>query len=92
MSRALKLRRLVLTPLVALACVAVPMNAAAPASGDPERGFADTVQPFLNSYCISCHAGDKAPAQLDLKQYATSEAVIQDFSRWNRVLARLSAR
>jgi len=77
---------------VALACVAVPMNAAAPASGDPERGFADTVQPFLNSYCISCHAGDKAPAQLDLKQYATSEAVIQDFSRWNRVLARLSAR
>ena len=33
----------------------------------------------------------KPAAQLDLAQYATVDSVVQDFSRWNRVLARLSA-
>ena len=51
------LRRLFLTPLLVLACIAVPMNAAAPAqaaspadpaNNDVERGFTETVQPFLN--------------------------------------------
>src|SRR5712692_407480 len=86
------LPRLFLTPLLVLGCIAVPMNAAAPADTDVERGFTQTVQPFLNTYCTSCHGGAKPAAQLDLRQYSTTESVVQDFSRWNRVLARLTAR
>src|SRR5258706_8908473 len=91
-------RRLFLTPLLVLGCVSVPMNAASPAGPadfDVERGFTQTVQPFLNAYCTSCHGGATPAAQLDLRQYATAataESVIQDFPRWNRVLARLTAR
>jgi hypothetical protein len=86
------LRRLLLTPLLVLGGIAVPMNAAAPGDTDVERGFTETVQPFLNTYCTSCHGGAKPAAQLDLRQYSTTESVVQDFSRWNRVLARLTAR
>src|SRR5258708_31377842 len=84
--------RLFLTPVLLLGCVAGPMNAAAPADADLKRGFTKIVQPFLNTYCTSCHGGAKPAAQLDLRQYSTTESVVQDFSRWNRVLARLTAR
>ena len=67
------------------------MKAAAPEVPDATRAFAQTVQPFLKTYCTSCHSGAKPAAQLDLTQYATVDSVVQDFSRWNRVLARLSA-
>src|SRR6266849_3872901 len=86
------LPRLFLTPLLVLGCIAVPMNAATPSDADVERGFTQTVQPFLNSYCTGCHGGAKPAAQLDLRQYSTTESVVQDFSRWNRVLARLTAK
>jgi mono/diheme cytochrome c family protein len=85
------LSRLLLTSLLVLGCVAAPMNAAAPADPEVERGFTQTVQPFLNTYCTSCHGGAKPAAQLDLRQYSTAASVVQDFSRWNRVLARLTA-
>ena len=92
------LRRLLLTPLLVLGCIAVPMNAATPAdpanpaNNDVERGFTEVVQPFLSSYCTSCHGGAMPAGQLDLRQYATAESVVQDFSRWNRVRARLTAK
>src|ERR1700730_731493 len=85
-------RRFFLTPLLALGCIAVPMNAATSSGADVESGFSQTVQPFLNSYCTSCHGGAKPSAQLDLRQYSTTASVVQDFSRWNRVLARLAAK
>jgi Protein of unknown function (DUF1592)/Protein of unknown function (DUF1588)/Protein of unknown function (DUF1587)/Protein of unknown function (DUF1585)/Protein of unknown function (DUF1595) len=86
------LRRIVLTPLFVLGTIALPMNAAAPADADVDRTFTETVRPFLNTYCTSCHSGSKAPAQLDLQQYSSTDLVVQDFSRWNRVLARLTAK
>jgi hypothetical protein len=84
--------RLVPTPLLVLGCLVAPMNAAGPADTDLKRGFTQTVQPFLNTYCTSCHGGARPAAQLDLRQYSTTESVVQDFPRWNRVLARLTAR
>ena len=83
--------RLSLAWLLVLGCIAAPMNAAAPQVPDVTGAFAQTVQPFLKTYCTSCHSGAKPAAQLDLGQYATVDSVVQDFSRWNRVLARLSA-
>ena len=87
------LRRLNLTPLLVLACIAVPMNAAVPADdSDVQRQFTQTVQPFLNTYCTGCHGGPTPAAQLDLRQYTTTAAVVDDYTRWNRILARLSAK
>src|SRR6266508_5661634 len=86
------LLRLSLAPLLVLGCITAPMNAATPEDPGVKRGFAQTVQPFLNTYCTSCHGGARPAAQLDLRQYSTVESVVQDYSRWNRVLARLTAR
>src|SRR5947207_5832488 len=86
------LPRLVLTPLLILGGIGMPMNAAAPPGADPDREFTQTVRPFLQAYCTSCHGGAKPAAQLDLKRYVSAQSVIDDFSRWNRVVARLSAR
>ncbi|HEV3217187.1 MAG TPA: DUF1592 domain-containing protein [Vicinamibacterales bacterium] len=85
-------RRLFLIALLVIGSIAVPIDAAVqPAGADGERGFTETVRPFLDAYCVTCHGGARPAAQLDLRQYSTTEAVIQDFSRWNRVLARLAA-
>ena len=84
--------RSLLTLLLVLGCIAVPMNAAPPGDNDPGHEFTETVRPFLTTYCITCHGGEKPAAQLDLRQYATPESVVEDYSRWNRVLARLTAK
>ena len=83
--------RLSLAWLLVLGCIAAPMNAAAPQVPEATEAFAQTVQPFLKTYCLGCHSGAKPAAELNLGQYATVDSVVQDFSRWNRVLARLSA-
>ena len=84
--------RSLLTLLLMLGCIAVPMNAAPPGDSDPGREFTETVRPFLSTYCITCHGGEKPAAQFDLRQYATPESVVEDYPRWNRVLARLTAK
>ncbi len=85
-------RRLVLIALLVLGCFIAPAMKAAPADRDAEREFTDTVRPFLNTYCTSCHSGEKAAAQLDLRRYDTTTSVVDDYARWNRVMARLSAK
>jgi hypothetical protein len=86
------LPRLLLTSMLILGGIGMPMDAAAPHDADPDRGFTQTVRPFLEAYCTSCHGGAKPAAQLDLKQYVSAQSVVDDFSRWNRVVARLSSR
>src|SRR3954471_23478660 len=88
-----KLRAVLFTPVLVLAGIAVPMNAAAPATEVAvERGFTGTVQPFVATYCTSCHSGEKAAGQLDLRSYTTVDSVVHDYARWNRVIARLTAK
>ena len=89
------LRRRFLTALLVFGCLIGPAMMAAPPpppEPDVERAFAESVKPFLNSYCTSCHSGERAAAQLDLRQYSSAEAVVQDFSRWNRLREKLAAR
>ena len=71
--------RLGLAWLLVLGCVAVPMTAATPQAPPVARAFAQTVQPFLKTYCSSCHSGPRPAAQLDLMQYQSVDAVVQDF-------------
>lgn len=83
--------RLFLAWLLVLSSIVVPTTAQAPQTPDATRAFTQAVQPFLKTYCTSCHGGSRPAAQLDLTQYASVDSVVQDFSRWNRVLGRLSA-
>jgi len=57
-----------------------------------ERRFVKTVRPFLLSYCISCHSGEKAMAQFDLGQYSNLGTVVQDHRHWSLVLEKLTAK
>ena len=66
----------------------VPCRAASP---DLESQFAQTVRPFLTTYCVACHGGAAPAAQLDLRQYTTLAAVVREYPRWNLVLEKLTA-
>src|SRR4029453_8597507 len=83
--------RLSLAWLLFLGCIAVPTNSAAPQTPDATPAFVQTVQPFLKTYCTGCHGGAKPAAQMDLTQYTRVDAIVRDFSRWNRIRDRLSA-
>ena len=53
---------------------------------DLERGFAETVHPFLDAYCFGCHGAEKQKGKLDLRPYSTLETVANDYRRWEMVL------
>jgi hypothetical protein len=69
-----------------------PMPAAQAADSDLERGFAQTVQPFLTRYCVGCHGGNTPAAGLDLRSYPTMASVVQDFAHWSTVSEKLAAK
>ena len=78
-----------LSGLVVLASIAMPRMQAAGAGSDLERRFAQTVRPFLNTYCIGCHGGSEPAAHFNLSVYSTADAVIRNDAQWERVLDRL---
>jgi hypothetical protein len=77
-----------ITRVLVLGIGAISCHAAGP---DLEQKFAQTVRPFLSAYCVTCHSGSAAAAQLDLRQYTTLDAVVRDYPRWNLVLEKLTA-
>ncbi len=80
------------TRLLAVSSLLVLSGHAAETS-DPglERRFAETVRPFLASYCAGCHGGNSPAAQFDLQQYSNVAAVVRDYSHWNLVLEKLAS-
>jgi len=62
-----------------------------PATSPLERGFQDTVHPFLKTYCTECHGGDKPKRDLNLGSYTNADAVAKDWRRWETVLEQLEA-
>src|SRR5579859_7659477 len=65
--------------------------AAGAANLDVERGFAQTVRPFVASYCVGCHSGATSAAQFDLRQYGSAADAARDHSRWALVAEKLAA-
>lgn len=53
--------------------------------------FRDSVRPFLDTYCITCHSKDKTKGDVDLSPYSTVDSVVHDIQRWETVLEKLSA-
>jgi hypothetical protein len=61
------------------------------AAAELDRKFTQTVKPFLTSYCIACHSGASAAAQLDLRSYTTVASVTADYPHWNLLMEKLAA-
>jgi mono/diheme cytochrome c family protein len=70
--------------------VAAP-DAATPA-GDVDRQFTDVVKPFMQSYCVSCHGGEKPEAHFDLSKVGTMADVTADHPHWQLVREKLLAK
>ena len=81
----------VLTLILGGTFVPSVLRSAEPADLALEHGFAQTVRPFVTTYCVGCHSGAAAPAGLDLKNYTTTADVIQDLARWSAVSGRLKS-
>lgn len=71
---------------------------AAPALSAEERtamrfatDFNTKVLPYIQAYCVECHSGKDAEAQLDLAAYPTLKAVMADPHRWALILERVKA-
>ena len=54
-----------------------------------ERRFQATIQPLLQTYCVTCHGKEKTEAELDLTAYSSMAAVLNDGRRWSLVLERI---
>jgi Protein of unknown function (DUF1592)/Protein of unknown function (DUF1588)/Protein of unknown function (DUF1587)/Protein of unknown function (DUF1595)/Protein of unknown function (DUF1585) len=58
---------------------------------DLDSRFSRTVQPFLHTYCITCHGKERPKAEMDLSVYQSMAALLQDSRRWSLMLERLEA-
>jgi hypothetical protein len=81
--------------LLAAAALLIGADAIATASELPEParepGFDALVQPFLKTYCLGCHGGEKPKGKLDLSGFGSVAAVVQNLRAWGDVLERLEA-
>jgi hypothetical protein len=64
---------------------------AAPEKTKLESQFSQSVHPFLDTYCISCHGKVKPKGDLDLSPFASIDSVAADPKRWQLVLDKLKA-
>jgi len=69
----------------------VRVRASDPAQLELEHRFTNTVRPFLETYCITCHGPERPKADLDLSPYSTMDAVVRDHPHWELVLEKLQA-
>src|SRR3954468_9029108 len=53
--------------------------------------FAQTVHPFLETYCFGCHGKEKQKGKLDLRVYSTPDTVARGYRQWQVVLTKLKA-
>ncbi len=54
-----------------------------------DQTFRETVRPFIEDFCITCHDKDRKKGDLDLSAYDDSEAVAKDLARWELVREQL---
>jgi mono/diheme cytochrome c family protein len=60
----------------------------APAKPAPDT-FAEEVQPFIQSHCLTCHNAKKEAGGLDLSAYKKTAEIIRDRETWDTVRQRL---
>jgi hypothetical protein len=79
--------------IAALLLIRVALCSAQGAETAPklDHDFAQTVHPFLETYCFSCHGKEKQKAKLDLSVYPNLQSVADDYRRWETILEKLKA-
>ncbi len=76
---------------LALAPLAVGASAPVPSDASLTKTFGSTVQPFLDTYCVTCHGGEKPKGDFDLSPYKTVGVVARDHEQWKLVLEKLES-
>src|SRR5690349_16730383 len=54
-----------------------------------EQSFEQAVQPFVQTYCISCHSGEKPKGDFDISGFSSLDSVAKDQQHWGLVLERI---
>jgi len=85
------INRVLIFLILAAAALAGGVQGQEVTRADLDVRFKRTVQPFLQTYCITCHGKDRPKAEMDLSVYQTMAALLQDGRRWSRLLERLEA-
>ena len=44
---------------------------------------------FLGTYCLDCHEGEGAEAELDLARFQSLEAIVAELSEWDKIRRRV---
>lgn len=65
--------------------------AASPAASSFDASFSRTVQPFLSTYCVSCHGKDSPEGDLDLSGFSTFDGALKSTERWQAIADKLHA-
>jgi mono/diheme cytochrome c family protein len=65
--------------------------AAVPSVEALARDFDQSIRPFVQTYCASCHNPDKPKGDFDLSRYTSVETVTQELPRWQLLKERLEA-
>jgi hypothetical protein len=60
----------------------------------PQLGalYPDQVVPFVKKYCVDCHAGKEAEAELDLTKYKSVQDLAKDRRAWRLVSQKIRSR
>jgi hypothetical protein len=58
---------------------------------DFEKQYRETVRPFLETYCVKCHGGDKTRADVDLGRFTSASMVSRTFAQWEIVLEQIKS-
>jgi hypothetical protein len=45
---------------------------------------------FLDTFCVTCHQGERPEGKLDLTQFRTTASMAGDSRRWDKIVARVS--
>src|SRR5687768_14841347 len=76
---------LMLLSLTGFACRSV-------AAADAPADFAQDIQPLLQTYCLECHAGEKAKGDVDLSAFGDVQSIQKSPKLWQDVLDQLNER
>ncbi len=77
--------------LLILSMLVATGAARAAETAELEKQYRDTVVPFLQNYCLDCHSGDSAEADLDFEHFKSlADVTTVGRKKWNTVLDLLT--
>src|SRR6476619_1579822 len=78
--------------LLCVSCVGAVVLAAEPSERELARSWNETVAPFVQTYCSSCHGKESREGKLDLTAFLSLNQVAAGHATWETVRERLEAK